>query len=98
VSTPPLRPVFTGQFKKDRKRAISRGWDVDHLDEVMRRLIDGEQLEATYKVHPLRGNCVGHSECHIESDFLLIWYYAEGDDGEEIVFVRTGTHSDLFGR
>lgn len=68
----PLHPVFTGQFKRDRKRAISRGWDVAHLDEVIRRLIAGEQLKATYKVHPLRGNYAGHSECHIEADFLLI--------------------------
>jgi len=65
---------------------------------VIRRLIAGEQLEVAYKVHPLRGNHVGHSECHIESGFLLIWYYAKGDEGEEIVFVRTGSHSDLFGR
>ena len=90
----PLRPVFTGRFKKDRKRAIS-GWDVDHLDRVLRQLIAREQLDAAYQLHPLRGNYVGHWECHIAPDFLLLWYYAEGD---EIVFVRTGSHSDLFGK
>ena len=92
-----LRPVFTGQFKKDRKRATGRGWDVDHLDRVVRRLVAGEPLEATYRAHPLRGNYVGHPECHIEPDFLLIWYYGEGQEGDEIVFVRVGSHSDLFG-
>jgi mRNA interferase YafQ len=86
-------PSFTGQFKKDRKRAIKRGWNVDHLDRVLRRLIADETLEPKYRAHPLRGNYSGHWECHIEPDFLLIWYYAEG---KEIVFVRTGTHSDLF--
>jgi mRNA-degrading endonuclease YafQ of YafQ-DinJ toxin-antitoxin module len=43
----PLRPAFTGQFKRDRKRAINRNQDVDHLGRV-------------------------------------------------IVFVRTGSHADLF--
>lgn len=98
MSDAPLVPVFTGQFKKDRKRVISRGRDVEHLDRVIRRLIKRERLEAAYKVHPLRGNFAGHSECHVEPDWLLIWYDAEGDDGDEIVFVRTGSHSDLFGR
>ena len=51
-------------------------------------------LARRYRVHPLRGAYVGHMECHVGPDFLLIWYYA-GED--EIVFVRTGSHADLFG-
>lgn len=86
-------PSFTGQFRKDRKRAIRRGWDVAHLDRLLKRLIAGETLEPKYRVHRLRGGYVGHWECHVEPDFLLIWYYAEGN---EIVFVRAGTHADLF--
>jgi mRNA interferase YafQ len=31
-------------------------------------------------------------ECHIEPDWLLIYLIV----GDEITFVRTGTHSDLF--
>lgn len=89
-----LRPSFTGQFKKDRKRAQRRRWNVEHLDEVVTSLIAEEKLEKRYLVHALRGNYVGHWECHVEPDFLLIWCYAEAD---EIVFVRTGSHSDLFG-
>lgn len=86
-------PAFTGQFKKDRKRARKRGWDVAHLDEVMTRLIAGKTLDARYKAHRLRGGFADHWECHVEPDFLPIWYYA-GDTA--IVFVRTGTHADLF--
>lgn len=88
-------PSFTGQFRQDRKRALKRGYDVAHLDDVIRRLARGEILEASYRAHPLRGNFAGHMECHIEPDFLLIWYYAEGG---EIIFVRAGTHADLFDR
>lgn len=32
-------------------------------------------------------------ECHIEPDWLLIWYQTE----EELVLAASGTHSDLFG-
>lgn len=86
-------PSYTGQFKRDRKQAKKRSWDVAHLDRIIERLVAGETLEAHYKAHTLSGNYAGHWECHVEPDFLLIWYYAEGD---EIVFVRTGSHSDLF--
>lgn len=86
-------PSFTGQFKRDRKSVRKRGYDIDHLDRVLEALIGGKQLDARYKAHTLSGNYSKHWECHIEPDFLLIWYYAAGG---EIVFVRTGTHADLF--
>ncbi len=84
---------FTGQFKQDRKRARKRGWDVERLDQTIERLIAGETLEPRYHVHKLRGGYLGHWECHIAPDFLLIWYLPSV---EELVFVRTGSHSDLF--
>lgn len=89
-----LQPSYTGQFRQDRKRAKKRGWDVEHLDQVMTRLVAEEPLAERYRVHPLRGKYAGHMECHVEPDFLLIWYYAGAG---EIVFVRAGSHSDLFG-
>ena len=33
----------------------------------------------------------GCLECHIESDWLLIW-----EPGDTIILMRTGTHSDIF--
>ena len=33
-------------------------------------------------------------ECHIESDYLLIWFDPATD---EIELVRLGSHSELFG-
>ncbi len=33
-------------------------------------------------------------ECHIESDFLLIWFDKNAD---EVKLVRLGSHSELFG-
>ena len=88
------RAALTGQFRRDFRRARKRGWDIEHLKRTMERLMDGQELESRYACHPLRGEYLGHWECHVEPDFLLIWYLP-GDD--EIVFVRTGSHADLFG-
>jgi mRNA interferase YafQ len=78
--------------KKDWKRATRRGKDLDTLDTLMRRLANEEQLEPRFRDHKLSGDWQGFRECHVEPDWLLI-YRIEGD---EITFVRTGTHADLF--
>lgn len=46
--------------------------------------------------HPLRGEWSGHRESHIGGDFLLA--YKPDDDGKTglVVFVRAGTHAELF--
>ena len=46
------------------------------------------------KDHELSGNWVGYRECHIQPDWLLI-YYIE-NDVLVLTLARTGTHSDLF--
>ena len=58
----------------------------------MKTLMRGEQLDQSYKPHPLKGNWVPSWECHIEDDWLLIWQHKEPDT---IIFQRTGTHSEL---
>ncbi|MDE0052458.1 MAG: type II toxin-antitoxin system YafQ family toxin [Rhodospirillales bacterium] len=40
----------------------------------------------------MRGNWQGHREFHVESDWLVI-YRVKGD---ELLLVRTGSHTDLF--
>jgi mRNA interferase YafQ len=88
-------PSFTGQFKRDVKRAKKRGKDPAALQAVLEFLIDGEPLPPRYRDHTLGGNWVRHGECHIEPDWLLI--YKLVDEGRGVRFERTGTHSDLFG-
>lgn len=88
-----MRNVFyTSKFRKDFKTAIKRQLDMSLIKAVMRDLENGIPLEPKYQEHPLTGNYIGHLECHIQSDWLLI-YQVEGND---LTFVRTGTHSDLF--
>lgn len=88
-----VRP--TSKFQKDLKRVQKRGYDIDLLTAVIKKLACGEALDAAYHDHPLSGNYVGRRECHITPDWLLIY---EISAGELILYLtRTGTHSDLFG-
>ena len=46
--------------------------------------------------HPLKGGLAGHRECHIGGDFLLVYSLDEAGASGTVVFVRVGTHSELF--
>jgi len=87
-----LTPGYTTQFEKDIKRMRKRGKDVQKLKRVLSSLIAEEQLVERFKDHPLIGNYNNRRECHIEPDWLLIYKLM----GKEIIFERTGTHTDLF--
>lgn len=82
----------TNQFMRDYKKAKKRGRDISKLLEMVTRLASGEKLEPRHKDHTLGGEYSDCRECHIESDWLLIYRLSE----EEIVLIRTGSHSDLF--
>ncbi|MCC8356304.1 MAG: type II toxin-antitoxin system YafQ family toxin [Oscillospiraceae bacterium] len=86
----------TTQFKKDYKRAIRRGLKIEMLENVVACLALGEALPEKHKDHELTGDWIGHRECHILPDWLLIYRI----DGEVLVLTltRTGSHSDLFGK
>ena len=87
---------FTTQFKKDYKVAVKRGLKTALLDAVIADLANGVPLPERNSDHALGGNWVGHRECHILPDWLLIYRI----DGDVLVLTltRTGTHSDLFGK
>ena len=87
-----LTPVYTRQFEKDTKRMKRRGKNLDKVKIIIRSLVAEEPLDSIHRDHKLVGNRKGRRECHIESDWLLI-YITESD---RVIFERTGTHSDLF--
>jgi mRNA interferase YafQ len=87
-------PIYTKRFEKDVKKAIKRGKNIDKLKVIIVKLVNNEILEKTDQDHPLIGNYKGRRECHIESDWLLIYKLIPEDN--LIIFERTGTHSDLF--
>ncbi|NLK20365.1 MAG: type II toxin-antitoxin system YafQ family toxin [Synergistaceae bacterium] len=84
----------TARFRKDVRLAARRGYNLDLLTEVIKKLSRGEILEEKYKDHPLKGNFSGCRECHITPDWLLI--YEISDEALILYLTRTGTHSDLF--
>lgn len=86
---------FTTQFRKDYKLAIKRGLKIELLERVVELLDAGETLSEKNKDHALTGNWVGHRECHILPDWLLV--YRVEDDVLVLTLTRTGSHSDLFG-
>lgn len=65
----------------------------DVFKQIIIKLASGEELEERFRDHKLIGDYVGTRECHIEQGWLLIY---ESTD-EELILIRTGTHSDLFG-
>ncbi len=87
-----LTPVFTRQFDKDIKRLQKRGKNLEKVKIIIRFLIAEENPDPIYRDHKLIGNRQGRRECHIESDWLLIYK----KEKTRIIFERTGTHSDLF--
>jgi mRNA interferase YafQ len=85
-------PVYTRQFEKDVKLMARRGKNLNKLKILIRSLVEEEPLDPIHRDHKLIGNWQGRRECHVESDWLLI-YKIERD---ALIFERTGTHSDLF--
>lgn len=73
---------------------MKRHLNIELLDEIIRILSRGESLPEKNKDHALKGNWVGHRECHIQPDWLLV--YRIDDDVLVLTLSRTGTHSDLF--
>jgi len=87
-----LTPVYTRQFERDLKRIRKRAKNLEKLKIIVRTLLAEEALDPIHRDPKLIGNWQGRRECHIESDWLLIYKY----EIDRIIFERAGTHSDLF--
>ena len=90
----------TSKFKKQLKKVIKQGKDINKLISVLNILANGEQLSEKYKDHALvndkyYNNC---RECHIEPDWLLIYKYNNANNELILFMIETGSHSDLFNK
>jgi mRNA interferase YafQ len=81
------------QFKRDVKRLLKRGKDMNKLKEIIEDLVRVRELPRRTRDHALKGTLKDCRECHVEGDWLLIYRI----EGSELSLVRTGSHSDLFG-
>ncbi len=82
-------------FKKDLKRYANQPKKLRLLYNFVEEYMQtGKPIPPKYHPHRLIGDYAGHMECHIEGDYLLIWY----DDNENVIkLIRLGSHSELFG-
>lgn len=87
---------YSKNFKKQLKKIIKQGKNIDKLLKVVEILSKGENLDAKYKDHILIDNKYYKNcrECHIEPDWLLVYKY--NDDELILYLVETGSHSELF--
>ena len=76
-----LEVKYSTRFKKDLKVCQKRHYDMNLLQQVITVLA------------VLTGSYIPHRECHVQPDWLLIYYQTD----TELYLYRTGTHADLFG-
>ena len=87
-----IRP--TNKFRQDLKLCQKRGYNMQAITDVIKKLAAGETRPPKNRDHELSGIYKGFRECHIQPDWLLIYRINNND---LILFLsRTGTHSDLF--
>ena len=86
--------VATYKFKKELKKIKMRGYNINLLKNIVKKLANGDTLPAKNNAHRLSGNYSNCFECHIKPDWLLVYQFIE--DKLILSLLRTGTHSDLF--
>jgi mRNA interferase YafQ len=94
----PRASDYTKAFLKDWQRLSHSGrYDMNGLKEAMLLLIANDgPLPAEWLDHSLSGDWDGYRECHIGGDFLLIYKLDGTSKHGLVVFVRSGTHAELF--
>ena len=86
--------VSSTRFEKDLKRCVRRGLNMRLIYEAIHILEEAGSLPLRYRPHKLKADKRGIWECHIQPDWLMTW---EQDDMQlTLLFLQTGTHSDLF--
>ena len=84
----------TSRYRKSLKKMLRRGKDIRKISAVVRMLAMGETLPPQYRDHALSGDLTGLRDCHIENDWILL-YYIEANV-LVLTLSDTGTHPDLF--
>lgn len=82
----------TSQFKRDYKKVVKRGLNINLLKAIVQLLADGKPLPEKNQDHALSGEWKGYRECHIAPDWILIYHIFE--DKLVLSLTGTGTHSD----
>jgi mRNA interferase YafQ len=86
-----IRP--TPSFKKDVKRAVKQGRDLQKLQEVLEQLAVPAPLPLSCK-DKLKGSWQDFRKCHVQPDWLLIYTITDF----ELRPVRLSIHAELFSK
>ncbi|OGT41329.1 MAG: addiction module toxin RelE [Gammaproteobacteria bacterium RIFCSPHIGHO2_12_FULL_37_34] len=85
--------IETTQFKRDYKKIAASGrYSRKEFLTTVELLALDKPPPPKLRDHALIGEWNGYRECHIRSDWLLI--YQKSDN--KLILVRTGSHSELF--
>lgn len=84
----------TKKYNQDLRRCAKRGYNIRLMADIVNILRIPALLPQQNRDHKLSGNFSGYRECHVESDWILVYRYVDGS----LELSRTGTHSDIFNR
>lgn len=89
---------LTPKCERDLKKLKKKHYNFKKIQTVVECIVnkDLDTLLRVYKDHALKGNWQGFRECHIESDWLLIYRINKDENICELVLTRTGSHDELF--
>ena len=87
-----LKISVSNRFKKDIEKLKKQDKDLSKLKFIIDILTTKQTLDKKYLDHSLRGEFKGYKECHIEPDWLLIYFI----DDDILNLARTGSQSELF--
>lgn len=80
----------TRQYRKDYKKTLQSGKNISKLETVIDTLAAGKKLDDKHRDHALKGKLKGKRECHISSDWLLL--YEKDEDRLLLFLLKTGDH------
>ena len=84
--------ILTTRFRRDLRRRPGEGRTKQSSGRSSRCWQTTDRWSLTTGLTRLAGGLVRLWECHIESDWLLVW----DEDNISVTLMRTGTHSDIF--
>jgi mRNA interferase YafQ len=99
IDNPKYDLDYTRTFKKSVQLSYKSNRNLAELYVAIETLVQTGFLPAEYGAHPLTGFPRKMSEkvmeCHIKSDWLLVWL--QNDKILTLMLTNTGSHSELFG-
>ena len=84
----------TDKFESDFKQMLRAGNDPELLWAVVELLASEELIPEEFRDHELEGEWAGVRDIHVKADWLLLYQVL----GQDLILMRTGTHTDLFSK